>query len=701
MRATATAGQALPFADFIAEAERCPSCAGRLGVQKSTTRTVVTLAQGHFTAREVSKRCDAGHSPPCPEVRSEVLLRLVRPRQRFGYDLVVYVGIARYLQRKQRDEIREDLAQHYHINLSAGSVSHLCDRFLQYLEALHLKRAPQLREVMRGGYPLHIDATSEQGRGGLFICMDGWRNWVLTAARIGSESGDQLRPLVEKTTALFGLPVATVRDMGEGMAGAVEPLRNLGIPDLICHYHFLAAVGAALLERPYQVLRNLLHRSKVRPDMRALLRELRHYQAADRHTERFGPGKVRDDLLALVLWLLQGSGCKDAPFPFSVPHVDFVLRCLQVHSLIAHWVPRPWTQPEKRAIEHLQRLVGRLQRDHRVATVLDDLQDGQDAFAELRGVLRLGNDELPRGDTRGRQPLLPALELVRLEAIKQAVDEYQAKLEQQVAEQEPLKTESTYPATIILKYFARYGARLFGHPARRDEEGTITAVTARTNNVAEHFFGNSKQQLRRRLGRARLARDLEQQPAQAALTANLRDPVYVRILCGSLENLPTAFAALNTQGLNKTTPIVRDHRDKVLQGRIKALFESSTVEPEETCTAKIQPKPIDISRRLAELDGSTESEIKQRTAQLFSNGEIKKPKQRDPRLPCSGTVLTRLHQGIEHQVTVLADQFTYCEQRFTSLSTIAKVITGTTWNGFAFFGLGRPRCENVIERAEL
>ena len=690
MRATATAGQALPCVNFAAEVDRCPSCAGRLAVQKSTTRTVVTLAQGHFTAREVSRRCDAIHSPACPEVRSQALSRLVKPRQRFGYDLVVHVGIARYLQRRQRDEIREDLAQRYHINLSAGSVSHLCDRFLEYLEALHFMRVPQLRDALKDGYPLHIDATSEQGRGGLFICMDGWRNWVLTAGRIGSESTDQLRPLVDKTTALFGLPVATVRDMGEGMAGAVEPLRHLGIPDLICHYHFLAAVGSTLLERPYGVLRKLLHRSKVRPDMRAVLRELRHYQAMDNHSERFGPGKVRDDLLALVLWLLQGSGCKDAPFPFAVPHVDFVLRCQNVHSLIAHWVPRPWTRPEKRAIEHLQRLVGRLQRDRRVATVLDDLQDGQDAFARLRGVLELSSDELPRGDPRCRQPLLPALELIRLEAIKQAVDQYQANLEQQVAVQEGSKAEPTCPATIILKYFARYGARLFGHPARRDEEGTITAVTARTNNVVEHFFGNSKQQLRRRLGRARLARDLEQQPAQAALTSNLRDPVYVRILCGSIENLPAAFASLNTSALNNTTPIVRDHRDKVLQGRIKALLETSKVQPEDTCTAELQLKPIDSSRRLAELGGSTESEIKQRVAQLFSNGEIKKPKQRDPRLPCCGTVLTRLYQGIEHQVTVLDDSFTYSDQTYTSLSTIAKAITGTTWNGYAFFGLGRP-----------
>ena len=60
---------------------------------------------------------------------------------------------------------------------------------------------------------------------------------------------------------------------------------------------------------------------------------------------------------------------------------------------------------------------------------------------------------------------------------------------------------------------------------------------------------------------------------------------------------------------------------------------------------------------------------------------------RDPRLPPAGTVLTRMHQGVAHQVTVLEDGFEYQGQHFISLSRIARVISGTPWNGFLFFGL--------------
>jgi hypothetical protein len=115
---------------------------------------------------------------------------------------------------------------------------------------------------------------------------------------------------------------------------------------------------------------------------------------------------------------------------------------------------------------------------------------------------------------------------------------------------------------------------LFGHPVILDEDGTVIAVVQRTNNVDEHFFGNEKQQLRRRVGRAHLGRDLEDQSAQAALAANLRHPDYVRILCGSLEHLHNAFAELDEQALRDATPLVRSNRDTELQNRVRTLLKS-------------------------------------------------------------------------------------------------------------------------------
>jgi len=541
-------------------------------IQKSKRRTIFTFQSGMLNAREVRKKCsrNATHPVMC----SDELSRLVKPHQRYAYDLVVHVGLARYLRGKQRGEIRAELYQERGFTLSDGSISNLCDRFLTYVEALHLARVPALRRALQEGYPLHLDATCEYGRGGLFVCMDGWRGWVLMATRIPSEHEDYLRPWVEKTAVLFGDPIATVRDMGEGVGKAVAPLRARGIPDFICHYHFLGAVGKKLFEKPYRVLGNLLRQHKVQGDLRTLLRELRQYRKSSTFSGRFGPGPIHEDLPALLLWILEGEGKKALLYPFSLPYLVFLQRCQQAVRKAECWVPSPRTPATRRAIAHLTRLVNRIERDTRFATVAARLEKGWQAFCELRDVLQLTNAELPNGDNRPHQTALPALEASRLEMIAAAAKEYEAELRERTANTGNDDSTHPSPADIILKYFKRYGKHLFGHPTRRDEDGTILAVVERTDNVPEHFFGAEKRKLRRRLGRAHLGRDLEDQPAQVALVANLQHPEYVRVVCGSLDNLPTAFAELDEQALEQTTPLSRNNRDSALLRRVRILVKN-------------------------------------------------------------------------------------------------------------------------------
>jgi len=63
----------------------------------------------------------------------------------------------------------------------------------------------------------------------------------------------------------------------------------------------------------------------------------------------------------------------------------------------------------------------------------------------------------------------------------------------------------------------------------------------------------------------------------------------------------------------------------------------------------------------------------------------------DRRIPPVGTVLKREYNGTSIAVKVLSDGFEYQGRRYGSLSAIATQITGTRWNGLAFFGLARTR----------
>jgi Protein of unknown function (DUF2924) len=66
-----------------------------------------------------------------------------------------------------------------------------------------------------------------------------------------------------------------------------------------------------------------------------------------------------------------------------------------------------------------------------------------------------------------------------------------------------------------------------------------------------------------------------------------------------------------------------------------------------------------------------------------------------PRRLKTGTVLVREYQGERHTVTVVANGFIWREATYASLSTIARAITGTNWNGPRFFGLRIDR-ETIV-----
>ena len=73
-----------------------------------------------------------------------------------------------------------------------------------------------------------------------------------------------------------------------------------------------------------------------------------------------------------------------------------------------------------------------------------------------------------------------------------------------------------------------------------------------------------------------------------------------------------------------------------------------------------------------------------------------KPKRRTDieHRPIAGTRLIREWQGVEHCVTVRDNDYEYQGRPYKSLSSVARTITGTRWNGWVFFGLknqrGRP-----------
>ena len=103
---------------------------------------------------------------------------------------------------------------------------------------------------------------------------------------------------------------------------------------------------------------------------------------------------------------------------------------------------------------------------------------------------------------------------------------------------------------LVLAHIDRHAPTLWGHQVRLP--GGRTRLVDRTNNVLESAFHVLKHGERRRSGRKLLTQDLEQMPPGAMLAMNLTCADYVQILCGSIEQLPDAFAKLDACGHGPT-----------------------------------------------------------------------------------------------------------------------------------------------------
>lgn len=66
----------------------------------------------------------------------------------------------------------------------------------------------------------------------------------------------------------------------------------------------------------------------------------------------------------------------------------------------------------------------------------------------------------------------------------------------------------------------------------------------------------------------------------------------------------------------------------------------------------------------------------------------------------SGAIVLREWKGQTHRVTVLSKGFYYNEETYQSLSEIARVITGTRWNGPKFFGLRKPGPQRAVSTSK-
>ena len=368
---------------------------------KTRRREVVTLSIGPWIAREtIWRNPTTGQRSGSTDLR-----RLVAPGCTYGYDVVEEVGRKLFLEAQSVRQIIQLLKQS-HVLLSPSTVADLGRRFIVLLALAHRRCTHRLRQAisLRGGYILHLDATYEDKSPMLMTGFDAVMDIVLGNIKLPSEKAEGIVPFLRRLKECFGPPLALVHDMSKGILSAVEEVFP-GIPDFICHFHFLRDTGKDLLGADYDRLRQRLQTHGTMGRLRARLRAWRLQIRADpplkKALDQLPSGGWPTEpleqapLLAAYLlaqWILAGlqQGCGYG-FPFDRPLLVLAQRAqeayAQLQSLLSENQSGDWRC--RLPLHHLAGELKPLVHDYPLKHNLSRLETYGQIFDQLRQALRM------------------------------------------------------------------------------------------------------------------------------------------------------------------------------------------------------------------------------------------------------------------------------------------------------------------------
>lgn len=529
---------------FSWESEGCQRCGKPLKVLATRRREVLSAVYGKFVAIERQGYCP--DHPDLPPARSGKLQRIVPPGCNIAYDVMARIGLARFLQCRQCEEIQMELSRHHGIEVPARTISELAQKFVAYFQVVHQESTKLLRREMsnRGGYILHVDGTCEEGSRVLLVCLDSLSGHVLESRKISSENHDEVKHVLQDVRRDWGVPLATVHDLRKSLitaAGEVFPERK----QFVCHYHFAADVGNDILSSHVDRLRRLFRRTKVRPKLRALCRSLKEFAASQDSGEPVlssvlgvtstknlrkasTPEAVKGAVHALASWILAFSHSGDGyGFPFDVPYLTLYDRILEVHKVLSensasYTVKNRGPLGTFKRLKEILDIVMASEYTAEFRTIVAETKRDQKIFERLRNALRI----CPKGGTRrrnddgGASRLSPARHKAVLKNLRRSL------------KRKARGGASQQACNIVVEHLDKYSDFLFGHVLRKP---TGPIVVPRTNNVEESLFRTVKRQCRRLHGRGHVCRDIEDMLDATPLVLNLRNASYCETVYGGKE----------------------------------------------------------------------------------------------------------------------------------------------------------------------
>jgi len=517
----------------------------------------------------------------CPRDRtifaSEKLRSLVPEGGTFGFDIIVEVGLALFVRCRNNQEIMKELAAK-NVFVSEREISYLGRKFITYLALAHRENQPRLRDLMarRGGYVLHVDGTCEGDSPNIFCGLDGISELVLDTIKIPSEKKELLIPFFQRIKEQYGKPKALVHDMGRGIITAAEEVFP-GVPDFICHFHFLRDLGKDLLLDEYTALQKRLRKLKIRPLLRQRARYLEQKinpasQALDEIMASLESGTWQTTALdqiplittyTLIHWVFEYPRQSNGyGFPFDRPHLDFYRRLQKVHRLLGEImeVHLRSTAKDNKPFFQFYRTFKDVVEDKRLNDLAASLERKAEVFDKLRTAMRIALPENKNGINDNGDD-------ADIKSIKEKVTAFRKWL---VSDE---RRKTTYAK--MLAQLDKYWVKLFADPLPVvTPEGIIYILLQRTNNILERFFRGEKRRGRKKNGMASLSKVLKAALASTPLVQNLKNRVYMEILLNGCSNLAERFAQIDAHLVQKEMENAKNSNERILPA-IRTMIKDS------------------------------------------------------------------------------------------------------------------------------
>lgn len=561
-----------PQLEFRPAYSYCPDCKSVLAVQKTHTRMVSTLDIGKFQALEVVLIC-----PACKHTyHSEELGQLVPPGANFGYDILVYVGKAFFLRYRTEQEVMTELAEK-NVQISSREASLLGMKFIVYLAIAQQQHTASITADMqlRGGFVCHLDSTCEGGDPFLMSSIDSLSEIVLGNIKIPSEHKDHIVPFLQSIKASYGIPLALVHDMSRGIIKAVAEVFP-GVPDYICHFHFLRDIGIDYMGGEYDTIRTRLSKHQINGKLLTHAKKIKGTidwtsdlidVLATGLSNHPLPTASYQSLPAIncytyIQWALQGkSDGQGYGFPFDRPYLAFAnrLRCLHadMEKLSKTQLRGKWK--DNMVYFKVIHVLNPVMQDKALWRAVETLEKKITVFEKLRQAMRIALQT-------GRQGLNDEGQKSRIITIEQRVKKFRVWLtsRKDYAQNQDAKN--------MINQIDTYWKKLFAKPIIvQTPTGVIHIQPQRTNNILEQMFRHIKRANRRKTGNASSSRILRTMLAQTPLARNLSNPNYMKIMLAEKKSLEEVFAGININTFRNEFSKARSMPGKI-PAKLKALI---------------------------------------------------------------------------------------------------------------------------------